>query len=198
MLSVMTSPRIAVPADAPEVARVLAAGFLDDPVLTWIFSEPGRAAKLTVFFDFLAREALVPLGATYLGEGGSACWTPPGSPEWPAEREEQLSALAEEHLTADDRRRLTDLSALMQAHHPHDPHWYLGVIAVEPARQGRGLGASLLEASLRAVDADRLPAYLESTNPRNRTLYERHGFESVEELEVPDGPTLMAMWRAAG
>jgi len=45
------------------------------------------------------------------------------------------------------------------------------------------------------VDADRLPAYLESTNPRNRTLYERHGFEVVEELSVPGGPVLMAMWR---
>jgi ribosomal protein S18 acetylase RimI-like enzyme len=191
----MTRPRLAGPDDASEVARLLAAGFHDDPVLTWIFSEPGRAAKLDAFFAFLAPEALVPLGATYLVDGGCACWTPPGSPEWPPERTERMAALAEEHLTADDRSRLSELSELMRAHHPDEPHWYLGLIAVEPVRQGRGLGRALLDASLVPVDADRLPAYLESTNPRNRTLYERHGFEVVEELSVPGGPVLMAMWR---
>jgi ribosomal protein S18 acetylase RimI-like enzyme len=190
-----TGPRLAAADDAPLVARILAAGFVDDPVLTWIFDEPGRVAKLDVFFRFLAREALVPLGATYLTDGGCACWTPPGSPEWPPERAERLAALAAEHFTPDDMARLAAVSDLMDAHHPRQPHWYLGLIAVEPERQGRGCGRHLLEASLTAVDAARLPAYLESTNPRNRSLYERHGFERVEELELANGPTLTAMWR---
>jgi len=176
---------------------VLTAGFLEDPVLTWIFTEPWRGTKLQAFFDFLAREALVPLGGTYVVGGGCACWTPPDSPEWPPERGERMAALAEQHFTVEDRARMTELSELMRAHHPDESHWYLGLVAVEPARQGRGLGAALLEASLARVDADGLPAYLESTNPRNRTLYERHGFEAVEEIGPAGGPILTAMWRAA-
>jgi hypothetical protein len=66
---VMPEVRIAGDADAQEVGRVVAAGFCHDPVLTWVFREPDRTAKLTDFFAFLAREALVPLGATYVLPG---------------------------------------------------------------------------------------------------------------------------------
>jgi hypothetical protein len=88
---VVTVARLANTADAEEVARILAAGFAHDPVLTWVFREPDRAAKLSCFFDFLAREALVPLGATYLLPGSCAAWTPPDPPPWPAERNERFS-----------------------------------------------------------------------------------------------------------
>jgi ribosomal protein S18 acetylase RimI-like enzyme len=40
-----------------------------------------------------------------------------------------------------------------------------------------------------------MPAYLESSNPRNMSLYRRHGFEQVGELPLPDGPALYPMWR---
>jgi hypothetical protein len=39
------------------------------------------------------------------------------------------------------------------------------------------------------------PAYLEATSPRNRALYERHGFEVVDELRTGDCPPLWGMWR---
>ncbi|MDP9345553.1 MAG: GNAT family N-acetyltransferase, partial [Actinomycetota bacterium] len=41
-----------------------------------------------------------------------------------------------------------------------------------------------------------LPAYLEASSPRNRALYERHGFSVTEELKLPrNGPPLWLMWR---
>ncbi len=85
----------------------------------------------------------------------------------------------------------------MQADHPEQRHWYLGIIATEPSRQGRGLGAAVLAASLEAVDADGAPAYLESSNPRNVSLYERHGFEVTGRIDLPGGPPLLPMWRDA-
>ncbi len=45
--------RIATDTDAAEVGRILAAGFAEGPVLTWVFQEPGRASKLASFFQFL-------------------------------------------------------------------------------------------------------------------------------------------------
>ena len=70
------------------------------------------------------------------------------------------------------RSRRSDMLAVveeMARHHPEEPHWYLPLIGVEPARQGYGLGAVLLRAALLRCDAAReLPAYLKSTNPRNR------------------------------
>jgi hypothetical protein len=49
---------------------------------------------------------------------------------------------------------------------------------------------------LSRCDEQGLPAYLEASSPRNRALYERHGFEVTEELKLPrSGPPLWLMWR---
>ncbi|QYN34952.1 hypothetical protein K1T35_42510 [Pseudonocardia sp. DSM 110487] len=46
------------------------------------------------------------------------------------------------------------------------------------------------------ADADGLPAYLEATSLRSRSLYERHGFRDAgDPIQLPDGPSLWPMWR---
>ena len=91
--------------------------------------------------------------------------------------------------------RLVLLGGTMMANHPHEPHWYLNVVSTVPARQGQGLGTAVLQPILARCDADGTRAYLESTNPRNHTLYHRNGFVDAGELRVEGGPSLTAMWR---
>ena len=75
-------------------------------------------------------------------------------------------------------------------------HWYLPIVGIAPAWQGRGYGAALLRAVLERCDTDRVPAYLEASSARSRALYERKGFEAVEECRyAKDGPPLWRMWR---
>lgn len=84
----------------------------------------------------------------------------------------------------------------MERKHPHEPHWYLPAIGITPAWQGRGYGAALLRPMLERCDAERLPAYLEASTPRNVALYERNGFTVVEEGHYArDAPPLWRMWR---
>ena len=64
-------------------------------------------------------------------------------------------------------------------------------------RKCRGLGAEALAPTLSVCDAEGMPAYLESSNPRNMTLYRRHGFVEIGEIPLPDGPSLYPMWRDA-
>jgi GNAT superfamily N-acetyltransferase len=65
-----------------------------------------------------------------------------------------------------------------------------------PAFQSRGIGSAFLRAMLARADREGMPAYHEATSPRNRALYERHGYVSQGELTLPDGgPTLWRMWR---
>jgi len=86
--------------------------------------------------------------------------------------------------------------AAMDAVHPHEPHYYLPIIGVDPAAQGQGIGSSLLRPVLERADREGMPAYLEATTPRNRALYARHGFEDVDVLHLPyDGPPMWRMWR---
>jgi GNAT superfamily N-acetyltransferase len=73
----------------------------------------------------------------------------------------------------------------------------LAAIGVRPEQQGKGLGTALLEPGLDHTDRLGLPAYLESSNIRNVPLYERHGFEVTEEVELPSGPPIWLMWRPA-
>ena len=48
-----------------------------------------------------------------------------------------------------------------------------------------------------AAIATAQPAYLESTNPRNISLYRRHGFEPLGEIRSADSPLLVPMLRKA-
>lgn len=191
----MARARIARSEDAREVGRVLTAGFREDPVMCWVFSEPDRERKIAAMFAFLAREVLVPLGATYIVPGSCAGWTPPGTPDWPSERNLLFGEVMGAVATSADLERLGIFGSATRERHPADAHWYLSVIATDDEARGQGLGSGLLRESLRVVDAARLPAYLESTNPRNVPLYVRHGFEVVDHLHLPDGPVVTLMWR---
>ncbi len=44
-------------------------------------------------------------------------------------------------------------------------------------------------------DRDRKPAYLESSNPKNIPLYERHGFELLGTIQVGNSPPIFPMLR---
>ena len=92
--------------------------------------------------------------------------------------------------------RLIILGGVMAEGHPHEPHWYLNVVSTLPLTAGPG--PRLRRSSSRSwpsADADGWPCYLESSNPRNVSLYLRHGFVETGELPLPDGPSLIQMWR---
>ena len=51
--------------------------------------------------------------------------------------------------------------------------------------------------ALERCDRERLAAYLESTNPRNITLYERHGFVKAGLIQSGSSPPIVPMVRRA-
>jgi GNAT superfamily N-acetyltransferase len=80
--------------------------------------------------------------------------------------------------------------------HPHEPHYYLLALGVEPDLQGRSLGTQLMAPILERCDRERVPAYLESSKEKNLPLYERNGFRVTEKFQVPNGgPAIWLMWR---
>lgn len=88
---------------------------------------------------------------------------------------------------------LRDLNTAVEqmAHfHPAGDLWFLPMIGVDPVAQGRGLGSALLRHGLAACDRDGLPAYLETSNPRNRALYARHGFRDIGVIQAGSAPPL--------
>jgi GNAT superfamily N-acetyltransferase len=134
-------------------------------------------------------------GGAFVTEDGAAAafWLPPG-----VESDgDMIGALIAEAIAEERRAVVGQVAEQMAHHHPHEPHWYLAVVGADPAHQGEGLGSALIKRGLKACDEQGLPAYLESSNPRNIPLYERHGFEVIAAIQ-PDGfPGLYPMYRAA-
>jgi GNAT superfamily N-acetyltransferase len=87
------------------------------------------------------------------------------------------------------------LFAILDKHHPHEPHDYLPIVGTRPQQQGRGVGTALLAPVLERCDREQRPAHLEATSARNRTVYTRRGFRVPGKIRLPDGPSLWAMWR---
>jgi hypothetical protein len=48
---------------------------------------------------------------------------------------------------------------------------------------------------LQRCDEESLGAYLESSKESNIPYYRRHGFEVVDEVDMPHGPRVWLMWR---
>jgi GNAT superfamily N-acetyltransferase len=186
-------------AEIQQVARTLAHAFYDDPHSRWfVRDESKRMQRLERGFATFIRRVWLPQNEGYTLErlGGAALWMPPDT--WHLGPLPQLLLLpAIVRAMRADTRRLLKALTFIEKRHPREPaHWYLPIIGVAPAWQGRGYGAALLGAMLTRCDADRVPSYLEASTPRNRVLYERNGFETVEECRyAPGGPPLWRMWR---
>jgi GNAT superfamily N-acetyltransferase len=185
-------------AEVAPVAVTLAQAFYEDPHFRWFVRDDAtRMRKLEHGFGTFVRRVWLPKDEGYVHERmiGAALWMPPGT--WHLSPLSQLLLLPAivRDLRADTPRLLKALNYI-EKKHPREAHWYLPIIGVRPAWQGRGYGAALLRAMLERCDAERVPAYLEASTARNVALYERHGFEVVEEIRyAADGPPLWRMWR---
>ena len=167
--------------------------FAGDPIARWCWPDPHAyltsMPRFTVAFGGEAFDR----NSAYCTEdlAGAALWLPPGAhPD-----EEALGDIIAQTVAASIREDLVTMMERMSAYHPDGPHWYLPLIGVDPARQARGYGAALMASALAACDRAGLPAYLESTNPRNMTLYERHGFKAVGQIQVGSSPPMVPMLR---
>ena len=140
----------------------------------------------------------LPYGGCVVTSGceAAALWRPPGQWEIPWWQYITNAAAFIELLGADIPRALRALGVI-EKNHPHTPHWYLQVLGTDTARQGNGYAGLVMRHQLAIVDAQGLPAHLESSKASNIPIYQSYGFEVTGEIVLPDGPTLYPMWRAA-
>ena len=199
-MSVSAGVRLVQPEDVATLAPVFARAFSTDPPMSWIFQDPStRTDKLQVLFTGALEKVFIPHGHSYTTAdlAGGALWAPPGKWRTPDEAVAEMSPVLAEVCTAEEIDRLLTFFALSEDNHPADEeHWYLGVLAADPARQGQGVGSACMRPTLEHIDAEGTPAYLESSNERNVPLYERHGFRVTGIYDLPrGGPSLWTMWR---
>ena len=189
--------RKATQADREAAAATIAAAFFDDPVCRWLLPDEDRRRQVLEPAFQLYVDAYLPHGETYLTADGTgvAVWLPPNTQLLTSEGEEAfVGAILE--IAGSDVERFSKVEETFALYHPEEPHYYLQFLAVVPGLQSRGIGSALLREGLERSDAEGTPVYFESTSPRNRALYERHGFVCQRVFSLPDrGPELACMWR---
>ncbi len=199
----MCSPfaaRGASAADLGHVTSIIAAAFVHDPLWAHAMARPdGDTAHHAEFWRLFVEGALR-YPCTWLTGGGEAAalWIPPGGTELTPEQEHRLESLAAGRL-GPAAGGFAELLGRFEAARPRaEPHYYLSLLGTHPDHRGKGLGMRLLAHTLERVDAEHLPAYLESTNPANNRRYAGVGFEPLGEFRYPGGgPAVTTMWRPA-
>lgn len=185
--------------DIRRVSRALAEAFQDDPHFSWIVQDDHtRLERLERAFAVFIERIWLPQDAGYTHERliGAALWLRPGAWHVGPLTQLRLAPATVRALRGDSARLIRALN-FIERKHPREPdHWYLPIIGVARAWQGRGFGSALLRPMLERCDRERMPAYLEASTPRNVVLYGRHGFHVLEECRyAADGPPLWRMWR---
>jgi GNAT superfamily N-acetyltransferase len=185
--------------DASHAGRVLGRAFTTDPVFTWLMQgRPQLERRLSLVFSAFAAGALRKPDAQVLvspDNAAASIWLPPRGWRTPVT---EVLRHAPQLLRAfgTGTPRALSLLSNVEKHHPVEPHWYLEAIGTVPEARGKGIGPSVLRPVLEHCDAAGLPAYLESSNPRNLTFYERHGFVRRPLFPLPPGcPVITPMWR---
>ena len=179
------------PSQLEAASNALIMGFSSDPFQRWLMPDP------TIYYKNFKKWTDNACKQSFLAEGvygdennyGTAVWFPPGFDidlthisetykDIPKDRIEEAFKIFEEL----GESRVNDA-------------WYLEYLAVDPSKQGSGLGSLILKESLKVIDELGEAAYLESSNPKNMSLYERFGFRFLKKIQVGSSPELNTMFR---
>ncbi len=174
---------------------LIVSAFENDPAARWMY--PSVDQYRTHFPKFVRAfgGAAFASGTTHVLENyaGAALWLAPGKhPD-----DEAIMSLIMGTTSEDLQGPLMSVFEEMGNYHPVGPHWHLPFVGVHPTCQRRGYGGVLLGHALRTCDEQGVPAYLESSNPQNIPLYERHAFQVLGEIQVGSSPVITPMLRRA-
>jgi GNAT superfamily N-acetyltransferase len=197
----MTTVRAATPSDRAALTAALASAFSDDPLFRWMAGaapDQPLAPKMRIMFDaFLKLDLRRPDHLIFTDEDGigASIWKHPN--KWKMPTGDMVRALpAMLRAIGTKTPRMVGAITAIEKVHPKEEHYYLEVLGTHQDRQSKGIGSAVIGHMLERCDAEGLPAYLESSNPRNIPFYSRHGFEATGEIVVGKGaPTVTAMWR---
>jgi GNAT superfamily N-acetyltransferase len=188
-------------------SRALGAAFADDPAITYLVGGPARLDSASWCLRQGIRLATSHGHGLVALEGGrvlgGSFWVPPGtSPAastltqlglggWQAPWHLGLRGTLRELWREEDlaRRYARDLAI---------PSWYLDLLGVDPAAQGRGLGKALIASMLERADHERVPIYLVTHKRSNVDYYRRFGFEVLTDATLRGIPTGWSMRRPPG
>ncbi|MGL6280302.1 MAG: GNAT family N-acetyltransferase [Gaiella sp.] len=186
--------------DVGVAGRVIARAFeTDDLNLRQYPEAETRARCAPMLFEALVRYDLLYGQVDYVdGFVAVASWMRPGE----IETAEKLARAGFEDLPEDVDipfiEKVFGFVGPAIAEVQSDPHWHLRLLAVDPERQGGGIGALLMRHGLDRAAASGHAVVLETFSPRAMQFYARNGFETiVDAIEPTSGLRFWALRHGA-
>jgi ribosomal protein S18 acetylase RimI-like enzyme len=186
-------------ADLDESVACLVPAFAQDPITGFLLQPgPGYRGRLAQFFALLTRARLA-LGMPVIvardasGIRGAAMGYATAHSPWPDDLAQEWTRF--ESATPGLTQRLAIYDAISARGKPPAPHYYLGVIGVDPDLHGRGVGTQLLRSFCALSGNDPLSSgvYLETGEAANVGFYARAGFSETARGSL-GGATLWCMY----
>ena len=174
--------------DVPLASEMLAEAFENDENMTYFFlgNSVKRKELAREFFEILMSARVALRMPVFLAKqegkiAGAVMGYDATRPEWLAEHSNWWSEFQAKQDGLADRLKRQDEA--LNRFKPTLPHYYLGVLGVNPAFQGKGIGAALIERFFAASDADMVSSgvYIDTANPSNVNYYKKFGFKPAGE-----------------
>jgi GNAT superfamily N-acetyltransferase len=176
----------AVPDRRSALASVFGRAFVVEPMMRWpLCGGDDIEERLVHAFELFMGDP-IRLGMVWeAGTGtGALIWIPADQMDALDPANQAMRSVYERE---DGARRFDRFWEWVESKHPEEPLALLDSVAVQPAAQGQGIGSTLIRTGLDRARAAGHGALLETGNPRNVPLYERHGFRVVDAADAPDG-----------
>jgi len=172
----------AVQSDLSLAIQPLVRAFSEDGITGFLLQKgAGYEERLQNFFSLLMRARLALKMPVLVARDGSdilgaVMGYKTSYPAWPADIDADWVHF--ESTVPGIAQRMDVYDGIAYQYKPSVPHYYLGVIGVDPASQGSGVGKQLLKSFCELSAADPLSegVYLETAQPSNIAFYERAGF----------------------
>lgn len=181
-------------------AAILARSFVDDPMFDLIFPQwDTRLQALTAFFRPFVIDGLR-RGEVWLApaDQGACVWYPSDVPLFC----DAFEAVIDEAIATTTHfdgpaaaARLEHLVNQVSAYEPTVLRYEILWIGLVPEARGQGLGGQLLQPAIAAADAQQVGSYLVSSNHRNLSFYQRHGFQKTATIAISPTYAMTGMGR---
>ena len=196
-LSAKSAPTLSVervdPSELGTVAKVLAAGYAEDPIHVWALPKAAtRMADAVAFFTFFLRRMRPYRWEVFATSDRSAVAIMAPVGHWDREYLESSRYMPK---LVQTRSPVADYFRWIETFRPNVSHKYLEFIVTLPTKRSSGIGTLLLKHILSTADREGIPVWTWSSNPRNLTFYRRHGFEIGRELRRDSiTPPVTSIW----
>jgi ribosomal protein S18 acetylase RimI-like enzyme len=181
-----------------ETASITCArAFAEDPMTVWMIPDAVKRTNMRYAFEMVLRIAAMGGAEAYTTSPdceGVAVWMPAGKKQ----SIDMLIKAGYPRLPLRCGWRYFLLDNLTIAHcekmrkrYAPPVHCYLGLLAVDPEHQGKGLAGALLRPMLSRLNNEKTACYLETQNLKNVSIYQHFGFELVHETHVPGSNLLL-------